>query len=184
MRKTTTLLGLFFMVGFAMPIQAASATERTDLVVSLKTLQVLTNRYDEPVPMAILYDTTNLESKKDAENIDSAIKSGVGKSAGNIEITAQMIPLASGEDPAPKLAPFKVAFLARGIQMNGYATIATASAKKKILTMSTDLDCVMNDLCVLGIVSRPSVQIYYSKKASDAADISFLQAFTMLAKQL
>lgn len=50
--------------------------------------------------------------------------------------------------------------------------------------MSTDLGCVKANKCILGLVSKPSVDIYYSKSAADAAKITFSPAFTMLVKQI
>ena len=50
--------------------------------------------------------------------------------------------------------------------------------------MTSDLDCVKANRCILGIVSRPNVEIYLSKSAAEAAKVGFSQAFIMIAERV
>lgn len=79
-----------------------------------------------------------------------------------------------------KLSGAKLGFIARGACTN---TVSEAVAARNILTFSTDIECVKAGKTILGVVSNPNIQIYYSKSAAEAAKISFVQAFLMLVRQ-
>ncbi len=127
--------------------------------------------------MAIIYDPANANSKADADAINAAIGGGMD-APGGAKITALMVPVA---DAAAKISQAKLAFVTRGACSDA---VGSAAAAAGVLSITTDLDCVKSNKSIIGVVSAPSVEIYYSKAASDAAKIGFSSAFTMLVKQI
>jgi len=152
--------------------QEAKATDALDITVGLKTLPLLTNKIAGPAQTAIVYDAA---SKADADAIKAAIDGGL-EGPGGVKLAAQLVAVSD----LGKLSGAKIVILAAGIGKGSFDAIATAASGA--LTLSTDLDCVKANKCVLGIVSKPAVEIYFSKAAADAAHIGFAAAFAMLAK--
>ncbi len=154
----------------------AMATDQLDLSVGLKTLPLLNDKLSGSAVMAVIYDPANAESKSEADDVKTLIDAGL-EVPGGVKITSLLV---STSDLA-KLSGTKLAFVTKGGCTAAAGAAATSSG---ILTMSTDIDCVRAGKCILGVVSKPSVEIYYSKAASDAAKIGFSQAFSMLVKQV
>lgn len=154
------------------------ATDKTDITVGLKTLPLLSNKISGAAVMAVIYDPANAASKADADSVVAAVGDGID-APGGVKVTTMLV--ATSE--LSKLSQVKLAFIAGGLK-NSFDQIAAAAASNGVLTMSTDLDCVKSGKCVLGIVSTPSVDIYFSKTAADNAKIGFASAFAMLAKQV
>jgi hypothetical protein len=153
---------------------SACAADQLDLKVGLKTLPLLTNKLSGSVTMAVVFDPSVGASKSEADSVVGLVGSGI-EAPGGVTVTAKAVPvgdLAKGDA--------KIAYVTTGL---GKSWDAVQQGASGILTMSTDLDCVKANKCILGIVSQPSVSIYYSKAAADAQKISFSDAFAMLSKK-
>jgi len=172
---TAVALGAFILSAVSSP---ALATDQKDITVGLKALPLLTDKISGSAVAAIVYDASSPASSADAEAIKAAIGSGIA-APGGVNISAIMVPTSD----LSKLSQTKIAFIAKGTSA-AFGAIASAASSNKVLTISTDLDCVKAGKCILGVVSEPSVEIYYSKSAGDAANIGFSQAFAMLVKQV
>ena len=157
---------------------ALAATDQTDLSVGIKTLPLLTNKIEGSAKIAIVFDPANGASKQEAGGIKAILDAGF-EAPGDLKLTGVLVPVGD----LATMADSKIAILTSGLSTH-FDAISTAAASNSILTMSTDLSCVQANKCILGIVSRPNVEIYYSKTAADAAKISFSQAFKMLVKQI
>jgi hypothetical protein len=153
----------------------ARATDLLDLKVGLKTLPLLTEKMSGSVPMAVVYGPGNAASKAEAETIVTAVGSGLD-APGGVTVTAIAVPVAD----LAKHGDAKLVFITTGLG-GDWGTIQQGAPSA--LTLSTDLDCVKADKCIIGVVSQPSVSIYYSKAAADAGKIGFSDAFSMLAKK-
>ncbi|MDD5587409.1 MAG: hypothetical protein PHY92_10740 [Alphaproteobacteria bacterium] len=176
MRQYYVAVAVCFLVLFlSFP---AWATDKTDLTVGLKTTPLLINKITGTAAMAVVFDPSNAASKAEADEIKGIIDSGL-EAPGGVKITALMVPVSE----LNKLGEAKMAFITNGLKAS-FDAIAPAAASAGVLTMSTDLECVKNNKCVLGVVSKPSVEIYYSKSAAEAGKVGFAQAFTMLVKQV
>jgi len=155
---------------------AVIAMDKTDLMVGMKTLPLLNNKITGSIKIAIVFDPNQHDSKLEAETVKSLIDSGL-ELPGDLSADAVMIPVSQLE----KMASVKIAIITSNL-VAYYNQISNAATQYKILTMSTDLDCVQHNKCVLGIISKPRVEIYYSKIAAANSEISFGQAFTTLIK--
>ncbi|MBV8061553.1 MAG: hypothetical protein JO126_00660 [Alphaproteobacteria bacterium] len=165
------IISTFVMTG------TAHATDQKDLAVAEKTLPLLQDKLSGNVNVAIIYDPAVSTSKADADAIKAALE-GNSSAAG-----ATLVPVMVTPTELSKLGQAKLALVAYGMKTS-FDAIATAAATSGTLTISADLECVKANKCVLGVVSSPTVDIYYSKTAADAGKIVFAPAFTMLVKQI
>lgn len=155
----------------------ANATDQKDLSIAEKTLPLLQNKLSGTVSVAIVFDPANPASKSDADAIKAALDAE--PNAAGLTLAPVMVPASD----LSKILPTKMAIISYGMK-SFFDQIAAVAASAGTLTVSTDLDCVKSNKCVLGVVSAPAVDIYYSKAAADAGKIIFAPAFTMLVKQI
>ncbi len=171
------MLSVFvYSVSFA--ASAGTAMDNKDLAVGMRTLPLLTNKITGTAKVAIVYDPNSATSKSEAGSIKAMID-GDFQAPGDLKLVSVMLPVGEAEH----MAGSKIAIITSGLGRY-YDIIGATAAANGVLTMTTDLSCVKANKCILGIVSDPSVDIYYSKPAADATKISFTQAFTMLVKQI
>lgn len=156
----------------------ACATDAQDISASLKALLLMNSHPSGNISVAIVFDPLNQESRADAEGIKTIMDNGIGSSS-IMKLEPRLVSIAD----TSRFSDAKVVFLAKGISPAGFEAISKA-ASPGILTISTDIDCVMAHKCVLGITSKPHVTIYYSTVATEAEHISFVSAFLMLVKHI
>jgi hypothetical protein len=155
----------------------ALATDATDLDVGLKTLPLMSRRLDGPINMAIVFDPDNARSKDDAQAIKAAADMRAVGADGQ-----GLVAMAVAANDLVSLKGAKVIFVAQGVGDAVFDLVAQVAASDGLLSISADLRCVMANKCILGIVSRPTVEVYFSRHAADAAHIGFSPAFIMLAR--
>lgn len=172
-----SILWSFVLLITCLMASVAHATDPKDLAVAEKVLPLLQDKLSGNVNVAIVYDPANPASKSDADAIKAAIEAS--PTVSGMTLTPTMVTISD----LGKLAQSKMAILAYGLK-SSFDAIAAAAVPGGTLTISTDLDCVKSNKCVLGVVSAPSVDIYYSKTAADAGKVGFAPAFTMLVKQI
>jgi hypothetical protein len=162
-------------IAIACLVTSAHAADQLDLKVGLKTLPLLVNKLSGSALMAVVYDPAIAASKAEADTVVAFVGAGI-EAAGGITVTAKAVPVGD----LAKQGEAKLVFVTSGLSKSWDALQGSASG---MLSMSTDLDCVKANRCVLGIVSQPSVSIYYSKAAADTQKIAFSDAFAMLSKK-
>ena len=69
-------------------------------------------------------------------------------------------------------------------QASMHASIAAAARRLGAATLSTDMNCVRNGHCVVGVAAQPRVEILVSRRAADAAGVSFAQAFRVMIREI
>jgi hypothetical protein len=159
-------------------VLAPAATDRQDILVGVKTLPLLSNKITGTVKLAIVFDPASPASKSEANEIKAILDSGF-EAPDDLKLGGVLVPVTD----LGMIAGSRIAVLTEGLSGH-YDAISNVASANGVLTMSTDLGCVQANKCVLGIVSKPHVEIYFSKTAADAAKIGFEQAFTMLVKQI
>ena len=157
----------------------AYATDQLDVRTALKTLSQLTEKPDNSSLIAVLYNPNDPASEADAKSIAAFINTGDALSLG-IKLTAQVMTVAS----LAWIPNAKIAFLADGMTTDLYNDVHKVSMALGILTISSDLNCVNDDKCVMGIDTKKSIEIYISTRAAKASRINFSPAFIMLVKQV
>lgn len=182
MRCGSFLAGVLanLMLGLFLLPSSAQATTARDVVVGMKTLPLLYEGGADKAVIALIYDPNSAASKADAEDVLPAFDRGI-EAPNGAKYTALLVPVSD----LGKISQARAAFLMQGTRGSMDAIYEAANAAH-VPTMSSDLSCVQNNKCVLGIVTggASSVDIYFSKTAADAAKIVFAPAFMMLAKHV
>lgn len=166
-------------VAWLLSPSASFATSPTDVSIGLKILLLMHEKYSGAIPIAIVYNPAIPASVTDANNIKKNIDSGVGVPE-ELAINAYLV----SSDQINKLAGARMAFLADHLTSDGVDSVCNAASKQGIATISDNISCVRANKCVLGIVTKPRVEIYYSAIAAKASHVTFNSAFIMLAKQI
>ncbi|MFA4995360.1 MAG: hypothetical protein WC521_08690 [Bdellovibrionales bacterium] len=157
----------------------AYATDKTDIAVGMKTLSMLNVKPSGIITVAVVYDPTSVASKADADSIKEEIDNGVDVPRG-IKLDSVLV----STNELGKLERAKIIFIAKSVAIRNFDAISVAASNAGALSISTDIDCVKANKCVIGIVSKPNVEIYLSTLAAERAKIGFAQVFMMLTKQI
>lgn len=144
----------------------------------MKTLPLLNDKITGTATLAIIYDPSNPSSKQEADKIKAILDDNF-QAPEDLKLIGVMVPV----NDLGKISESKVAVLTGGLSAY-YNAISDAVAGRSILTMSTDLDCVRAGKCILGIVSKPHVEIYYSRPAAESAKVTFGQVFALIVKEI
>lgn len=160
----------------AMTTGVASAQMADNAVqVAVRVVSFLQPAPTGTVTAAIIYQPGDAASENEARAIERAL--GAGHVVGSMRLKPKKVAMgALGE-----LAGARVAFVTRGTD---YREIASATAARSILTISSDPACTRAGYCVVTISSAPKVQIIVSKAASKAAKLRFSSGFLMLIKEI
>lgn len=155
------------------------ATDAMDIATGLSTLPLMNDKIYGIIPVAIIYDPGNEESIADSQNIKDDIDKGVGVPL-SLSVHTKLVSIKD----ISQLQGSKVAFLAKDINKNKVDSVCEAAGKNGMLTISTNINCVKANRCILAVITKPRIQIYYSPVAAEASRISFAPEFIMLVKQL
>lgn len=115
----------------------------------------------------------------DGPNADSVVAAmNAGVNGGGVTLLPRKVPasglVASGA---------RVIIVPEGMESQ-YATIAAAAKSLHAVTVSTDMNCVKQAHCVVGVVARPRVDILVSREASKTNGVSFNQAFRIMIREI
>jgi hypothetical protein len=150
----------------------ASADPAKDIQVAGRLLTFLENAPTGRTVVGIVFDPAQAASVTEKNAIMAAI--GAGYSAGGVTIVGR--PMEAGAVGAAQ-----VLFITRGLD---YAAIGSAARVRHVLTIGSDLACVRDGACVVGISTDPTVQIVVNHKAAAAIGASFKAAFRMMIQEL
>ena len=157
----------------ASPVQA---TNLLDIRVGLKTLKLLSEQPSGHLTMLVVYDPSQATSKQEANAIIAEIGDGLAVSS-EITVSAIALPV----DELVKNENAKLVFVTAGLNRSWDEMQHHFIGS---LSITTDINCVRAARCIVGVVSQPTVEIYYSPAAAEAQEISFSDAFAMLAKNV
>lgn len=166
---------LISIVSFA-PVVAD--TDRDDLSVAMKVLPLLDEKLPDAVELSIVFNPSDAASKREADKIKTILDAGL-QVPGGLRLISVLVPA----NDLNKITGTRIVVLASGLSTY-YGAIGNAVAGRSVLTLSTDLECVKEHKCILGIVSKPHVEIYYSKEAAEKAKIAFGQVFALLVTEI
>ncbi|MFM2041427.1 MAG: hypothetical protein RLY86_3 [Pseudomonadota bacterium] len=152
---------------------ASAAMSQKDLEVLGRALSFMVNGPSGDVPAAVVFEPGNATSEAERDAILGLLGSGL--KVGPITLKPKAV--AAADAPA---SGAKVWLVTTGAG----SAVGPAGAAAKVVTASTDKACVEAGHCVLGIETAPKVQIYVSRKAADAAGVSFESAFLIMVKEL
>ncbi len=164
------------MAGLAGTTVGASETSKADIQIGVKAAAFVEPALRGLVETAILYDPSNPASKADADAIMSVLREGQRIKQ------ALLNPRLVDVETLSNLDDTSLAFVSHGLQAY-HQTIASKASGQGILTISSDMTCVDNNQCVIGVISKPRVLIVISKQATQAAGLGFKSAFLMMVRE-
>ena len=160
---------LAFLV--ALPGARAEVTPK-DVQVMLKVVGFLNPPFRGKVPVAIVFDAGNEESKKDADTLKGLLDAAQN---GPVALSAKLAA------PA-ELATLdtKVVLVMVGLAPSAIDVIFAAVQGRRILTISTDPACPKAGKCVVSVRTNPKVEILFSDSAAQGSGIEFQPIFRMM----
>lgn len=171
---------LWFCILFSIVIESdafADASKR-DVVFLARALSFLKSPDHENVKMVVAYDPVNAESAREATLFADSGKTGA-LSLGQIKVSIKLVPV----QEVAAVESVDVLVITSGMRRHQLDLARTAELKGAF-SISTDLSCVQDGNCVLGVQSQPSVKIVLNSKAASRAGIVFEPAFRMMVTEL
>jgi len=77
----------------------------------------------------------------------------------------------------------RIAYITHGLEPQ-YGAISQKARAGKMLTLSTDFQCVESQKCVMGVESNPVIKIEISRSAAEASGLEFSQALKLMIKEV
>ena len=156
----------------------AAATNSADscLALTARALTFMRDRHLQNVRIALVRDPTREESAQEAEEIHASLSQGTAFA--DMHLTVLDISI----DKIESANDIDVFWITKGMK-GEYGRVASVANKQHALSVSSDLDCAQQGLCVLGVQAEPSVKIILSANAASEAGISFQPAFRMMVTE-
>ena len=180
--RTTVCLLAWLLASIFLPARLAQAEEMSgkDLAVAARSLAFLSQRASGELRTVIIYAPDQDSSRREAEAIASLLSGGF--TAGRVRLITSPPVLI----PASNLSALEnkdVAFVTGSLGA-WHASIAEASARRRIVTVTNDMSCVTSGNCVMGVRSEPRVQVVINRKLADRSSIEFAPGFRLLVTEL
>jgi hypothetical protein len=168
------LLAAFFLVA-AICGQSVLAAEFTskDIQIAVRTLRFLIDPPTAKSPIAVLFDPTNRERAAAAQMMYAALVKEVGD-----EKAVRIVPITALE----KLDGVGSVLLTDGLEAH-YSQIFAATSERRIVSISTDPECIKQNLCVMSLTTEPRVRIVLSRAATEASRLTFQSAFRLMVSE-
>ncbi|MES2219045.1 MAG: hypothetical protein V4501_11615 [Pseudomonadota bacterium] len=168
MKKIALFLTCCFMV-MAMPAQAVSLS---DLEIAVRALGFMNNPPTGELSVGIVYAPDVPSSAQEAENLQRML--GNGLQVGNLFLKPVMVNINEADN-----ANVGLFFLTGGLGGDA-RKLSSASNKKQILCVTTDVSQVINGACGLGVKSHPKIEILVNRAAAANSGATFATAFSMM----
>jgi len=147
-----------------------------DLQVAARALTFVENPLSGTVRVGIVYAADKPRSVQQAEALRDLL--GNGLRAGNLNLRPVMV-----ESKSVAAANVDLFFLTEQIGASS-AQIANASVAKQVPCVTTDIEQVRNGACVMGVRSRPKVEILVNRAAAAASGVTFATVFRVMITEL
>jgi len=157
------------------PLEAATSIE--DILIAVRTIIFTDSPPSGKVPLAILFDSNQPQSVADLQTAVDVLDGGT--QVGTLMVRAVPLPI----DQLDRLSSFRFVLITSSLK-DYQKDIFERSKGTGTVTISTDVECVKQGLCVMGVVSEPRVQILLSSSACLAAAVKFLIPFRMMIKEM
>ncbi len=175
-----TVIALVTMGMYMLP-HAAAAQSMTyvtdkDVQVAVRTFGFVYGMPKGDIAIEIVYDPGNEVSTSEANKLKQII--GNGNMFANRKVTAKMVPVSEMGSTDSRLV-----YITHGLQTE-YSALLEKAKSKKLLTFSTDFQCVNSQKCVMGVEADPNINIEISRSASAASDLEFSQALKLMIREV
>jgi len=154
---------------------AADMTER-DLLVLVRALSFVQDMDTDMVRLAVVRDPADARSRAEAAELMSSI--GDELDVANVHVFTTEVDIGDlGESPTAD-----VMIVTAGLRPY-YQQLADAAAAGRVLSVSSDMSCVQEGFCVLGVQSEPSVRLVLNARTASRNGVAFEPAFRMMVSE-
>jgi hypothetical protein len=168
--KRIVLLLTCCLILIVMPVQAAVGLG--DLEIAVRALGFINNPPTGELSVGIVYSPEVASSAQEAESLQKIL--GDGLQVGSLFLKPVMVNINEADN-----ASVGIFFLTEGLGGDA-RKLLSASNKKQILCVTTDIPQVINGACGLGIKSHPKVEIIVNRAAAANSGTTFATAFSMM----
>lgn len=177
--KTSSRCAAFLLaVGICMTVLAPSAHAQQqmvtdkDLEAAIRSLGFAYGLEKGDLSIEIVSDQGVPASAAEANRLNDMIKNT--KTFASRTVHATIVPVAGIGSTGSKIA-----YVTHGLEKD-YDAIAAKASAGKILTFSTDFQCVESSKCVMGVTGENIIKIEISRSATAASGIEFSQALKLM----
>lgn len=168
------LIGLAVLV-LGSPAQADVTL--TDLQVAARALSFVSDPLSGTVRVGIVYASASPRSHSQAQQLRGMLADGM--KIGTLELRPVLI-----ESAEVASADVDLYFLTEHILADATPPLPGGSARRKVLCVTTDIAQVQNGACVMGVRSRPKVEVFVNRAAAAANGVTFSTVFRVMITEL
>ncbi len=155
---------------------ASAEVTVTDLQVMARALSFMERAPSGVIDIGIVHVPSNPASLRQAREIQSTM--GNGMRVGNLTMRPVLVPLGSAGNAGVDL------FLLTEHLGPAATPLAAIAADRRMPCVTVDLEQVREGACVIGIRSRPRVEILVNRSAAGDSGVAFATAFRMMVTEL
>jgi hypothetical protein len=172
----TALIATGLLLPLNAGAQPAAYVTDKDIEVAVRTFSFIYGMPKGDITIEIVYDPDNSASLTEANQLKKII--GAGDEFANRLVRAKMVPLAQMGSTKSRIA-----YVTHGLQPH-YDVLLEKARSNKMLTFSTDFQCVGSQKCVMGVEADPGIKIEISRAATAASELEFSQALKLMIREV
>ena len=157
--RITKWIALLAIPCLLIPSEALAQVTKKDVQTIVRTISFVEGGPGSTITMDII------GSGPDADTIRAIIGDG-------LQVGKLYLQVKNGDNGSP------VAYIS-----NGSERLAPALNNRRVITVSTNLDCAISGPCVIAVSTVSGVQIHVNSAAAAAANVRFVAAFRMMIKE-
>jgi hypothetical protein len=158
----------------ALSPRMCTATTLKEIKVGIRVLDFVNGPPPAEHVLGIIYNPQNRQSVEDAQSIQGWISSGLTPSK------VQWTPVLMDVRRLAEAQPVPAAILASGTSGDFEDLVFHYARRQRVLTITSDMDCVVAGKCVVGVAAEPRVEVVVSRSAAAACGVVFSDAFRMM----
>lgn len=170
-----TRFALAALLVICLPARADVTT--ADVQVAARALSFVSNPLSGAVRVGIVYAAGNPKSVQQAQSLRRML--GNGLKVGNLELRPVLV---KSTDVAA--ADVDLFFLTEFMTVNETPRKLGHRAQQSILCVTTDIAQVRRGACVMGVRSRPKVEVFVNRPSATENSISFSTVFRVMITEL
>ena len=157
---------------------AGAETSQQEIGALAKVISLSKDVPAGDVAIAVVYDPANAVSQKDLESVKSFMEGGF--KGPKHTFTAKAVAVSD----VNSIAGDKLVFVTEGLDASTQVKVKDLAMNHKILTATTDMSCVENGNCLIGVDVSSGVSILMNAATYAASGLTFDAAFKFMVKQI
>jgi len=175
--RAAILFIVVILLGLDWAPWAQAETTRKDLLVMARMISFLSTRPSGVVHVAIVYAPGNAESRQDADGLLATLGSGL--TVGSLTLVPLLVPV----DQLQTMAGVAAVVVTAGLD-SYFDAIFHTTAALKLVSLSSDFNCVRSGKCVVSVRSEPKVDIVVSRAAAELSSVAFVAAVRLMITEI